>query len=117
MLVSLCRDYNFMLFKFDGYAGGSLRPEKQDAFVQMLKLSRSYCPDLIVLNHRLELGKALPYVTTELWEGAETYIDVWTSNKQTATHHRAGALSRGLPPRLMRPVSYTHLTLPTTPYV
>jgi hypothetical protein len=102
MLASLCRDYNFMLFKFDGYAGGSLRPEKQDAFIQMLKLSRSYCPDLIVLNHRLELGKALPYVTTELWEGAETYIDVWTSNKQTATHHRAGALSRGLPPRLMR---------------
>ena len=102
MLVSLCRDYNFMLFKFDGYAGGSLRPEKQDAFIQMLKQSRSYCPDLIVLNHRLELGKAQPYTTTELWEGAETYIDVWSSNKQTATHHRAGALSRSLPPELMR---------------
>lgn len=102
MLVKLCRDYNFMLFKFDGYAGGWLRPEKQDAFIQMLKESRKYSPDLIVLNHRLELGKALPYVTTELWEGAETYIDVWMPNKQAATHHRAGALSRALPPRLTR---------------
>ena len=102
MLVKLCRDYNFMLFKFDGYAGGWLRPEKQDAFIHMLKESRKYSPDLIVLNHRLELGKALPYVTTELWEGAETYIDVWMPNKQAATHHRAGALSRALPPGLTR---------------
>ncbi len=102
MLAKLCRDYNFMLFKFDGYAGGWLRPEKQDAFIRMLKESRRYSPDLIVLNHRLELGKALPYVTTELWEGAETYIDVWMPNVQAATHHRAGALSRALPPRLTR---------------
>ena len=102
MLVRLCRDYNFMLFKFDGYAGGRLRPEKQDAFIRMLKECRAYSPDLIVLNHRLELGKALPYATTELWEGAESYIDVWMANKQTATHHRAGALSRGLPPGLTR---------------
>jgi hypothetical protein len=102
MLVKLCRDYNFMLFKFDGYAGGSLRPEKQDAFLNMLKQSRKYCPDLIVLNHRLELGKAAPYVTTSLWEGAETYIDVWMSNKKAATHHRAGAISRALPPGLTR---------------
>jgi hypothetical protein len=102
MLVKLCRDYDFMLFKFDGYAGGRLRPEKQEAFLEMLKESRRYSPDLIVLNHRLELGKGQPYVTTELWEGAETYIDVWMSNKQTATHHRAGALSRSLPPGLMR---------------
>lgn len=102
MLLKLCRDYNFMLFKFDGYAGGWLRPEKQDAFIRMLKKCRRYSPDLIVLNHRLELGKALPYVTTELWEGAETYIDVWMPNKQAATHHRAGALSRGLPAGLTR---------------
>ena len=102
MLVKLCRDYEFMLFKFDGYAGGHLRPEKQDAFLEMLKESRRYSPDLIVLNHRLEFGKAQAYVTTELWEGAETYIDVWMSNKQTASHHRAGALSRSLPPGLMR---------------
>lgn len=102
MLVKLCRDYDFMLFKFDGYAGGWLRPEKQDAFLEMLKESRRYSPDLIVLNHRLEFGKAQPYVTTELWEGAETYIDVWMSNNQTAPHHRAGALSRALPLGLMR---------------
>jgi hypothetical protein len=91
-----------MLFKFDGYAGGWLRPEKQDAFIRMLKESRRYSPDLIVLNHRLDIGKALPYVTTQLWEGAETYIDVWMPNKQAATHHRAGALSRALPPQLTR---------------
>ena len=33
-------------------------------------------PDLILLNHRLKLGKGLPHATTFLWGGAETYIDV-----------------------------------------
>ena len=34
--------------------------------------------------------------------GCETYIDVFRNNTQTATHHRAGALSRGLLPDLTR---------------
>ncbi|MFC1563537.1 discoidin domain-containing protein [candidate division KSB1 bacterium] len=101
MMVKLCRDYDFMLFKFDAVSG-SLREEKQDAFVRMMKECRLYSPDLILLNHRLRLGKGLPYATTSLWEGAETYIDVWMSNRTTGTHHRVGALSRGLPPDLMR---------------
>lgn len=41
-------------------------------------------------------------MTTWLWEGAETYIDVHMPTKQAATHHRVGALSRGLPPGLSR---------------
>ena len=101
MMVKLCRDYELMLFKIDGVCG-QLRQEKQDAFVRMMKECRSYSPDLILLNHRLPLGKGLPYATTFLWEGAETYIDVHMPNRQTATHHRAGALSRGLPPELKR---------------
>jgi hypothetical protein len=101
MMVKLCRDYEFMLFKFDAVSG-SLRPEKQDAFIKMMTDCRKYSPDLILLNHRLELGKGLPYATTSLWEGAETYIDVFMSNRITGTHHRVGALSRGLPPDLIR---------------
>ena len=101
MMVKLCRDFEFMLFKFDAVSG-SLRPEKQDAFIKMMVDCRKYTPDLILLNHRLELGKGLPYATTSLWEGAETYIDVFMSNKITGTHHRVGALSRGLPPDLIR---------------
>ncbi|UCE41341.1 MAG: hypothetical protein JSV17_18235 [Candidatus Aminicenantes bacterium] len=101
MMVKLCRDYDFMLFKFDAVSG-SLRPEKQDAFIKMMVDCRKYSPDLILLNHRLELGKGLPYATTSLWEGAETYIDVFMSNRITGTHHRVGALSRGLPPDLIR---------------
>ena len=101
LLEKLCRDYEFQLFKVDAVCT-QLRPEKQDAFIETMKRCRKYSPDLIVLNHRLELGKATPYVTTWLWEGAETYIDVHMSNEQTATHHRAGALSRGLVPDLKR---------------
>jgi hypothetical protein len=37
-----------------------------------------------------------------LWEGVETYIDVFMPNDRTATHHRAGSLARELPPDLTR---------------
>jgi hypothetical protein len=103
MFVKLCRDYHWGLFKFDAVRG-PLRPEKQDAFANMLIECRKVDPDLIVLDHRIELGKAAPYVTTQLWEGQETYIDVHLSNSTTGTHNRVGALSRGLPPNLTRMV-------------
>ena len=66
MLVKLCRDYDFHLFKVDAVCG-QLRDEKQKAFVNMLIKCRKFCPDLIVLNHRLNLGDGVPYVTTKLW--------------------------------------------------
>lgn len=103
MMVKLCRDYKFRLLKFDAVVG-QLRDEKQDAFVRMMNECRKYSPDLIFLNHRLNLSEeAAQHVTTSLWEGAETYIDVHMYNRgQTAPHHRAGALSRDLVPGLMR---------------
>ena len=101
-MVSLCRDYHFELFKFDA-SGGDLRDEKQDAFIRMMKECRIYSPDLILLNHRINLGKeASRYATTELLDGEETYIDVHMANDRTATHHREGALNRMLPPGLTR---------------
>jgi hypothetical protein len=100
-MVSLCRDFEFALFKFDAVCG-PLRPEKEDAFIRMMIQCRQYSPDLILLNHRLGLRKAKPYATTFLWEGKETYIDVFSTNTITAPHHRADALSRGLPPDLAR---------------
>ena len=100
MLVSLCRDFHFRLFKMDTVS--PLRPEKQDAFIRAMRECRSFSPDLIVLNHRIDFGKAAPYVTTTLWNGDETYIDVHMVNSGTATHHRAGAISRGLTPGLKR---------------
>jgi hypothetical protein len=100
-LSSLCRDHNFQLFKMDAVCG-QLRDEKQDAFIRLMKECRKHSEDLIVLNHRLNLGEAAPYVTTFLWQGAETYIDVHMSNNMTATHNRAKALGRGLPPELKR---------------
>lgn len=100
-MVSLCRDFEFSLFKFDAVCG-PLRPEKEDAFIEMMKQSRKYSPDLILLNHRLGLNKGEPYATTFLWGGKETYIDVFMTNTGTATHHRAGALERGLSPDLKR---------------
>jgi len=101
MLVSLCRDYNFRVFKMDLMLT-NLRPEKQDSVIKALTACREYAPDLVVLNHRVEFGKAAPYVTTTLWNGDETYIDIHMTNTQTATHHRAGAIARGLVPDLKR---------------
>jgi hypothetical protein len=102
MMVSLCRDYNFELFKFDAVCG-DLRDNKQDAFIRMMTECRKYSPNLILLNHRLNLGdEAIKHATTWLFGGAETYIDVHMTNNQTATHHRAGALSRRLVPELQR---------------
>ncbi|MGV8096210.1 MAG: hypothetical protein AB2L24_30520 [Mangrovibacterium sp.] len=101
MMVSLCRDYHFELFKMDAVCG-QLRPEKYDAFNRMMTECRKYSPDLVLLNHRLNLGRGMAHSTTFLLGGAETYIDIFTSNSTTASHHRAGALARELPPRLTR---------------
>ena len=101
MIVSLCRDHGFMLFKLDAVCG-QLRSDKQPAFVEQMTACRKYCPDLIVLNHRLELGLGMPHATTFLWGGDETYTDVHMVNRKCATHNRARALDRGLVPGLQR---------------
>jgi len=101
LMVALCRDYHFELFKFDAVCG-PLRKEKEDDFIDMMKQCRAFSPDLILLNHRLGLDKAKDYATTFLWEGKEAYIDVSASNTTTAPHNRAGTLSRGLTPQLKR---------------
>ncbi len=101
MMVSLCRDYHFGLFKMDAVCG-QLRPEKYDIFDQMMTECRKYSPNLVLLNHRLNLGKGMAHSTTFLMGGAETYIDVHLANTVTAPHHRAGALSRELSPKLTR---------------
>lgn len=100
-LSSLGKDHNFQLFKMDAVCG-QLRDEKQDAFIRLMTEVRKHSPDLILLNHRLNLGEGVEHATTFLWEGAETYIDVHMANNTTATHNRAAALSRGLPPELKR---------------
>lgn len=100
-VVSLCKKYNFGLFKFDSVCG-VLREEKKEIFEKMIAKCRKYCPELIVLNHRLDLGDAQKYVTTFLWEGLETYVDVMTYNHTTAPHHRQSLLARGLVPDLLR---------------
>ena len=71
MMIKLCREDQFALLKLDACAS-NLRPEKQDAFIRLMKACRQYQPNLIVLNHRIDLGKATPYATTFLFEGAET---------------------------------------------
>jgi len=99
-LVALARDHNFRVLKMDTVS--KLRPEKQDAFIRAMVEARTFAPDLIVLNHRIDFGKAAPYVTTTLWNGDESYIDVHMVNAVTAPHHRAAAISRGLTPGLTR---------------
>lgn len=101
-LTSLCRDHDFALFKMDAVCG-QLRDAKQAEFIELMTRCREHSPGLILLNHRLNLNEeAQKHATTFLWEGAETYIDVHMANQTTAPHHRAAALSRGLPPELKR---------------
>lgn len=100
-LVGLCRDNGMALFKLD-LCCSDLRKDKQRLLADTLAECRRHSPDLIVLNHRIDLGAAAPHATTFLWEGQETYVDIHICNKTTAPHHRGGALSRGLPPKLMR---------------
>lgn len=92
--VHLCKDYDFAEFKLDGVCG-QLRPEKAALFAKMLEECRRYSPDLIVLNHRLPLYEAEKNVTTFLWNGQETYVDVLIHNRITAMHNRAYMFSRG----------------------
>jgi hypothetical protein len=101
MLVTLCRDFDFLMFKFDAVAG-QLRPEKQGAFARAIRACWEQEPELLVLNERVELGEAEPYASTSLWEGIETYIDVFSWNEGTAPHHRSGALARPVTPGLKR---------------
>jgi len=102
LMVKLVRDYDFNLFKFDRVCG-QLRSEKEDAFVNMMTEARKHRPDLILLNHRLNLTeKGLPHATTFLWGGVETYVDGHIKNDRTATHHRVGNLLRGYTPDMKR---------------
>ncbi len=102
MLVTLARDYNMALFKFDGCCG-NLRDDRSNSFAQTMAEVRRFQPDLIALNHRINLdGRARRHMTTWLWQGAETYIDVHLANAACAAHHRVGVMSRGLPPELSR---------------
>ena len=101
ILVSLCRDYRFGLFKFDTVCG-VLRENKKEEFARTMRECRKYSPDLILLNHRNDLGKYQSYATTFLWEGLETYTDVHCFNRRTAPHNRAYIFFRGHTPQLKR---------------
>ena len=101
LIVGLCKNHGFMLFKFDTVCG-ILRKEKRGVFKEMIDECRKYSPELIVLNHRNEFGEAEICATTSLLEGRETYIDVHFGNGVTAMHHRAGAMDRGLVPNMKR---------------
>lgn len=100
-LVDLCKNYNWALFKFDAVCGG-LRPEKTGEFAKTMIECRKYSPDLILLNHRNDLGDAEIYASTFLWNGQETYVDVLSYNGVTAPHHRAFIFERGYTPDLQR---------------
>lgn len=101
MMVSLCRDHNFKLFKMDAVAEQFDKAE-EDIMFETLQECRKYTPDLIVSNHRVDFGKVEQLITHKLWAGEETYVDVFINNKKTATHHRSGSLDRALTPEMDR---------------
>jgi len=105
-IVSLFRDHNFRLLQYDAGADGLLREDKYDTYFEMLSKCKEYCPDLVILDHRLPLGPKvkdpiLPMLPG-VGAGVETYIDVHQINRTTAAHHRAQAMRRGVPSDLSR---------------
>ena len=101
LIVGLCRDYDWALFKFDTVCG-ALRKNKRKEFAKTMRLARKYCPDLILLNHRNDLGNVEKYATTRLWEGQETYVEAHVYNTVTAPHNRAYMFFRGHTPNNSR---------------
>ena len=101
MMVGLVRDNGFRLFKLD-LCCGNLRKESYPYFESMISQVRGIAPDLVLLNHRIDLGACTKYATTFLLGGAETYIDVHMVNSGTATHNRVCALERKNPDNLTR---------------
>lgn len=102
LLVSLARDLDFALFKFDTVCG-FLEDAHEKYFIEMMQECRRHVPDFILLNHRVPLSpEAEKYATTFLWEGVETYVDVHISNEKTAPHHRAFIMDRGQTPQMKR---------------
>ena len=101
LIVGLCKDYNWALFKFDTVCG-ALRNHKRKQFAKTMRLARKYSPDLILLNHRNDLGKFQKYATTRLWEGQETYVEAHVYNTVTAPHNRAYMFFRGHTPNNSR---------------
>jgi len=94
MMVRLCREFHWALFKFDAVCG-QLPRDKEKYFIKMMQECRKYSPDLILLNHRLKLSsEAEKYSTTFLMGGKETYIDFHMTNSMTCPHHRGEAISR-----------------------
>jgi hypothetical protein len=64
MLIGLCRAYGLQLFKFDAVCG-QLRDDRRQAFMNAMTGCRQHAPDLVVLNHRLNLNEeARRHVTT-----------------------------------------------------
>ena len=59
MMVGHCRDYNWARYQFDAVCG-ELRPEKEAAFIPMMKESRVHSPDLIALNGKLGIEGGHP---------------------------------------------------------
>ncbi len=100
-LVDLFRKHHFALIKLDA-ACGYLRPEKARALSKAIQECRKICPDLVVLSHRLDLYEAKTDVTTFLWQGTETYVDVHSANNETCMHHRGFIFDRGYPEGLER---------------
>jgi len=101
MMVGFVRDYGFKLFKLDACCS-TLSPDHWHYFDTMYSQIRHYAPDLVMLNHRIDLGPCTKYATTFLLGGVETYIDVHMANSSTATHHRVCALERRNPENLTR---------------
>ncbi|MCM1289648.1 MAG: hypothetical protein NC132_03980 [Corallococcus sp.] len=101
LIVGLCKKYDWALFKFDTVCG-ALRKNKRKEFAKTMRLARKYSPDLILLNHRNELGNVEKYATTRLWEGQETYVEAHVYNTITAPHNRAYMFFRGHTPNNSR---------------
>ena len=68
MMVALCRDYEFELFKFDAVCG-DLRDHKQEAFINMMTECRKYSPGPDPAQSQVESGRGSKKACNNLPDG------------------------------------------------
>ena len=105
-LRAMLTEWNVSLLKIDTCVSWPWRdgePAANDAYLRRfaaaMAAAREVRPDLVAINHRVT---ASPYILaildSTLWEGAESYPDVFLySGDQPRLHTRYAAYGRGLP--------------------
>lgn len=103
-VAAMVRDWRLAVLKLDTVVGPLLGPDRAEnerrmqALATMAETLRAIEPELLILNHRISTSPyVLSILDTVLWDGAESYVDVFAWNERPRLWSRHAALGRGVP--------------------